>query len=255
MDCSLPGSSVHGDSPGKNTGVGCHALLQGIFLTQGSNPGLPHCRILYHLSHQGSPRQLEWVAYPFSRETSWPRNRTGVLPHCRQSELCGQITNNLHRIVITMSVDWPSSFIVGLRLYLCQGWWSLTLHKWTDLAFLFVFGLISWHVKLPRPGIQPELPAVGAQNLNYWTTREVLSCLLIASTPPNTLQGPDDSIDPILLSSYWIYSSVVHWFKKKHFLNTSYEPSSLLSSREDWFEQVRQDHCPQGTWVQRWRLR
>ena len=49
------GSSVHGDSPGKNTGVGCHALLQGIFPTQGSNPGLPHCRwILYRLSHQGS---------------------------------------------------------------------------------------------------------------------------------------------------------------------------------------------------------
>ena len=37
MDCNLPGSSVHGDSPGENTGVGCHALLQGIFLTQGSN--------------------------------------------------------------------------------------------------------------------------------------------------------------------------------------------------------------------------
>ena len=34
MDCSLPGSSVHGDSPGKDTGVGCHALFQGIFLTQ-----------------------------------------------------------------------------------------------------------------------------------------------------------------------------------------------------------------------------
>ena len=44
------------DSPGKNTGVGCHAFLQGIFLTQGPNPGLLHCRqILYHLSHQGSP--------------------------------------------------------------------------------------------------------------------------------------------------------------------------------------------------------
>ena len=40
MDCCLPGSSVHGDSPGKNTGVDCHALLQGIFLTQGSNPDL-----------------------------------------------------------------------------------------------------------------------------------------------------------------------------------------------------------------------
>ena len=37
MDYSPPGSSVHGDSLGKNTGVGCHALLQGIFLTQGSN--------------------------------------------------------------------------------------------------------------------------------------------------------------------------------------------------------------------------
>ena len=53
MDCSPPGSSVHGDSPGKNTRVGCHALLQGIFPTQGPNTGLPHCRwILYHLSHQ-----------------------------------------------------------------------------------------------------------------------------------------------------------------------------------------------------------
>ena len=79
MDCSPPGSSVHGDSPGKNTGEGCHVLLQGIFPTQGSNPGLPHCRkILYCLSHQESPRILEWVAYPFSRETFWPRNWTGV---------------------------------------------------------------------------------------------------------------------------------------------------------------------------------
>ena len=40
MDCSPSGSSVHGDSPGKNTGVGCHFLLQGIFPTQGSNPHL-----------------------------------------------------------------------------------------------------------------------------------------------------------------------------------------------------------------------
>ena len=56
MGCSLPGSSVHGDSPGKNTRVGCHAFLQGIFPTQGSNLGLPHCRwILYYLSQQGSP--------------------------------------------------------------------------------------------------------------------------------------------------------------------------------------------------------
>ena len=56
MDCSLPGSSVHRDFPGKSTGVGCHALLQGIFPTKGSNPGLPHCRqILYHLEPPGKP--------------------------------------------------------------------------------------------------------------------------------------------------------------------------------------------------------
>ena len=56
MDWSLPGFSGHGDSPGKITRVGCHTLLQGIFPTQGSNPGFPHCRwILYCLSHQRSP--------------------------------------------------------------------------------------------------------------------------------------------------------------------------------------------------------
>ena len=54
-------------------------LFQGIFLTQGSNPGLPHCRwILYLLSHKGSPRILEWVTYPFSRRSSQPRNQTWV---------------------------------------------------------------------------------------------------------------------------------------------------------------------------------
>ena len=56
QDCSPLGSSVHGDSPGKNTRVGCYFLLQGLFPTQGLNPGLPHHRwILYYLSHQGSP--------------------------------------------------------------------------------------------------------------------------------------------------------------------------------------------------------
>ena len=53
--------------PGQNTGVGSLSLLQGIFPTQGLNPGLPHCRwILYHLSHQGSSIILEWAIYPFS---------------------------------------------------------------------------------------------------------------------------------------------------------------------------------------------
>ena len=89
MNCSLPGSSVYGifqarvlewvaiafsdglyspwNSPGQNTVVGSLSLLQGIFPTQGSNPGLLNCRqILYQLSHNGNPRILEWVAFPFS---------------------------------------------------------------------------------------------------------------------------------------------------------------------------------------------
>ena len=97
MNCNPPGFSVHGifqaripeseseslsvmsdslqphelyspwNSAGQNTGVGSLSLLQGIFPTQGSNPGLPHCRwILYQLSHKGSPRILEWVVISFS---------------------------------------------------------------------------------------------------------------------------------------------------------------------------------------------
>ena len=71
MDCSPPGHSVYGDSPGKNRGMGCHVLLHGIFRTQGSNPGLLHCKqIFYHLSHQEvipwclstySPGVLPWI--------------------------------------------------------------------------------------------------------------------------------------------------------------------------------------------------
>ena len=58
MDCMQSTRLLHPwDFPGKNTGVGCHYLLQEIFATQGPNPGLPHYRqMLYHLSHQGSPK-------------------------------------------------------------------------------------------------------------------------------------------------------------------------------------------------------
>ena len=67
------------NSPGQNTGVGSLSLLQGILPTQGSNPGLLHCRqILYQLSHQGSPRILECVANLFSSRSSQPWNWTRV---------------------------------------------------------------------------------------------------------------------------------------------------------------------------------
>ena len=67
------------NSPGQNTGVGSLSLLQGIFPTQGLNPDLPHGkRVLYQLSHKGNSGILEWVAYPFSSGSSWPKNPTGT---------------------------------------------------------------------------------------------------------------------------------------------------------------------------------
>ena len=77
MDCSLPGSFVHGDSPGKHTGVGCHALHQGIFPTQGSNRGLLHCRwILYQLRYYFYFNNLEakfWktVKFHMYKKQAW----------------------------------------------------------------------------------------------------------------------------------------------------------------------------------------
>ena len=77
------------NSPGQITGVGNLSLLQRIFPTQGSNPGLLHCRrILYQLSPKGSPWILEWVAYPFFRGSSQPRNQIGV------SCIAGRFFNN-----------------------------------------------------------------------------------------------------------------------------------------------------------------
>ena len=77
MHCS-PGFFVHGDSPRKYwSGLPCPP--PGVFPTKGPNPGLLHCRwILYCLSHQGSPGILQWVACPFSRGSSQPRNQTGI---------------------------------------------------------------------------------------------------------------------------------------------------------------------------------
>ena len=84
MDCNPQGSSLHGDSPGKNNEVVCHVLLQAIFLTHGSNPGFPHCRwIIYQLSHKGSARILEWVALSLLQGIFPTQELNQSLLHCR----------------------------------------------------------------------------------------------------------------------------------------------------------------------------
>ena len=84
------GQSAHGqlynpwNTLGQNTGMGSLSLLLGIFPTQRSNPGFPQCRqILYQLGHTGSPRILEWVAYPFSSGSSQPQESNQGLLLCR----------------------------------------------------------------------------------------------------------------------------------------------------------------------------
>ena len=88
----------------QNTGLGSLSLLQRIFPTQGLNPGLLHCRwILYQLSHKGRPRILGWVAYPFSSESSPPRNQTGV------SCIAGRVfTNSAIREAVHRAAKCPS---------------------------------------------------------------------------------------------------------------------------------------------------
>ena len=66
------------NSPGQNTGGGSCSLLQGIFPIQGSNPHLPHCRqTIYHLSHQGRSRILEWVTIFPTQELNWGSSIAG----------------------------------------------------------------------------------------------------------------------------------------------------------------------------------
>jgi len=82
------------NSSGQDTRVGSSSLLQEIFPTQGSNPGLWHCRwILYQLNHQGSPRILEWVAYPFFSGSSQPGIKLGS-PTLQTDSLPAELPGN-----------------------------------------------------------------------------------------------------------------------------------------------------------------
>ena len=109
MDCSPPGTSVHGDSPDKNTGVGCHAiLLQGTFPTQGSNQGLQHCR--WTLLSEPPRRVLETIKSIQGQGGPWE----GVsLMSCPSLDLPNYPTPHLVRCVIQ-----PQGPLKALSLYL-----------------------------------------------------------------------------------------------------------------------------------------
>ena len=125
------------NSSGQSTGMGSLSLLQGIFPTLGSNPGLLLCRwILFQLSHKGSPRILEWVAYPFSSGSSWPRNLTGV------AYITGGFFTNwaISEDPLIKDLKIPASFS-------CIAWYVTIFSKFILLAILHYAVTFGKHLK------------------------------------------------------------------------------------------------------------
>ena len=111
------------NSPGKNNGAGSLSLLHGIFPAQGLNPGLLRCRwILYQLIRKGSPRILEWVAYPFSRGSSPPRNQNWSFLHCRQIlyqlSYQGSPLTHIHCFILLSQLNLESGNIITLTVHI-----------------------------------------------------------------------------------------------------------------------------------------
>ena len=93
------------NSPGKSAGVGSHSLLQGIFLTQGSNPGLSHCRqILYHLSHHAHLKINP--ARPLGGQ--WDRLPMTSVNHTGLSDFCSHYFCNLPAALLQQEGKWGS---------------------------------------------------------------------------------------------------------------------------------------------------
>ena len=132
------------NSPGQNTGVGSLPLLQGIFPTPGSNPGLLHCRwILYLLSHKRSPRKVEWVVYPFSSRSSQPRNSTRV------SWVAGRFFTNW---AIREALKWKLLSRVWLFATPCNSLWNSPGQN-TAVSSCSLLQVI-----FPTQGLNPGLP-------------------------------------------------------------------------------------------------
>ena len=196
------------------------SLLQGIFPTQGSNLGLPYCRqILYQLSHKGSPRKLEWVAYPFSSGSSWPRNQTGVFciggrfftnwaireAQCKSSQKM-RFLWRLHYIVMNDQI----SVVQALNRV------RLSVIPWTAARQAFLSFTISWSL-LKFISIESMMPS-----------NHLIPCsplLLLPSIFPSIRVFSNESALCIRWPEYWSFS-----------ISPSNEYSWMISFRIDWFD-------------------
>ena len=176
--CSVVSDSLrpHGlyspwNSPGQNTGVG--SLLQGIFPTQGSNPGLSHCRwIFYQPSHQGSPRILEWVAYPVSSVSSRPASQADSLPLSYQGSPVTTPLNYFfwHAVVVVQSPShvwlfvtlWAVAHQASLFITISQ-FAQIHVHRVSDTNHL-----ILCHLLLLLPSVFPSIRIFSSESALYF---------------------------------------------------------------------------------------
>ena len=133
-----------------------HVLLQGIFPTQGLNPGLPFCRqILYQMSHWGRPRILEWVAYLFSRGSSKPGNRTGV--SCVAG---GFFTNRAMRVSQGPAQMPPSAWVVSHQPPsegpTCVALWQSCFGHFDDSSSGISWSIMTFSTSSAVPGAELE---------------------------------------------------------------------------------------------------
>ena len=153
MDSSLPGCSVHGDSPGKNTGVGCHALLQGIFPAQESNPGSPALQAdSLPIKLWGRPAHpigcFKWKGNPviscplalgrlcFSGLSLWSPSSYSDL--CTSSSFSKGCTHT--SVFFTIKINFAEAFVRSKRIFLLHMWFFSTFHY----LFFSLLKSISW---------------------------------------------------------------------------------------------------------------
>ena len=239
--CSVVSDSLHPhglysplNSPGKNTGVGCHALLHGIFPTQGLKPGHPQWQwILYCLNHQGNPRTLEWVAYPFSRGSSQPRNQTGV------SCIAGGFFTS-----------WATREAISSKTLLFKNWCGGCLFFFASLSFSRARSLQTWHCNQegvedswPFTDVDPSCQSICSVQFHSWVFLTVLYQPQVGSSPGTTARFSDCRMKCGLyfpLSQIWYPRDLrlpLHTWCPEHFL-------SSLSTELLWKLQMLQDASP-----------
>ena len=143
------------NSPGQNTGVGSFFLLQGIFPTQGLNPGLPHCRwILYQGSHKGNPKCSEHFHYSMVGQT-----------HLTQRLFYNKVLNVLCNLLNTESENRVAVWVQTVGVFIVH-------HQWL-LGCLGALGLlpllsIKWKDRTTHHQGQEEIKVQNLKNSSWW---------------------------------------------------------------------------------------